>query len=92
MPVTGYLGTGVVTGFFFIFDITKFPDTWGFTYFIEQGMGVNFLDFEKPIDFIHKEILGAWLVWMLILGHVFAAFYHHLVKKDRTLKKMFFND
>jgi cytochrome b561 len=55
-------------------------------------MGVNFLDFEKPIDFIHKEILGAWLVWMLILGHVFSDFYHHLVKKDRTLKKMFFND
>ncbi|MEH6736837.1 MAG: hypothetical protein V7690_19655 [Shewanella sp.] len=29
---------------------------------------------------------------MLIWGHVFAVFYHHLVKKDRTLKKMFFND
>jgi cytochrome b561 len=35
MPVTGYLGKGVVTEFFFLFDIAKFPDTWGFTYFIE---------------------------------------------------------
>jgi len=92
MPVTGYLGTGVATEFFFLFDIAKFPDTWVFTHFIEQVMGLKFLDFETPIDFIHKEILGQWIVWMLILGHVFAALYHRLVKKDRTLKKMSFND
>ena len=44
--------------------------------------------FENPIDFIHKEVLGAWLVWMLIAGHIMAALYHHFVRKDRTLKKM----
>lgn len=27
MPVTGYLGTGVATEFFFLFDIAEFPDT-----------------------------------------------------------------
>ncbi|MBB1442377.1 cytochrome b [Pseudoalteromonas sp. SG43-3] len=90
-PITGYLGTGVATEFFFLFDITQFPDTWVFTHFIAQGMEVNFIDFEKPIDFIHKDVLGHWLVWLLILGHVLAALYHHLVKKDRTLKKMLFN-
>ena len=88
MPVTGYLGTGVATEFFFLFDIDKFPDTWLFSQAIQEGLGISFEEFEKPIDFIHKEILGAWLVWMLIVGHILAALYHHFVKKDRTLKKM----
>jgi cytochrome b561 len=88
MPITGYLGTGVATEFFFMFDIEKFPNTWVFTQVIQEGLGINFETFEKPIDFIHKEILGAWLVWMLIAGHVMAALLHHLVRKDRTLKKM----
>jgi cytochrome b561 len=88
MPVTGYLGTGVATEFFFMFDIEKFPNTWVFTQVIQEGLGISFEAFEKPIDFIHKDILGAWLVWMLIAGHVMAALYHHFVRKDRTLKKM----
>lgn len=88
MPVTGYLGTGVATEFFFMFDIEKFPNTWVFTQVIQEGMGISFEAFEKPIDFIHKEILGAWFVWMLIAGHAMAALYHHFVRKDRTLKKM----
>jgi cytochrome b561 len=88
MPITGYLGTGVATDFFFMFEIGKFPDTWVFTQVVQDGLGVTFEAFEKPIDFIHKEILGAWLVWMLIAGHVAAALYHHFVRKDRTLKKM----
>ena len=52
---------------------------------------INFKEFEKAIDFIHKDIGGAWLVWLLILGHVMAALYHHFVKKDRTLQKMAFS-
>ena len=54
----------------------------------QEGQGISFETFENPIDFIHKEVLGAWLVWMLIAGHVMAALYHHFVRKDRTLKKM----
>ena len=88
MPVTGYLGTGVSTEYFFLFDIAKFPDTGLFSQLIEQGLGISFKDFEQPIDFIHKDVLGAWLVWMLIGGHVVAALYHHFIKKDRTIKKM----
>ncbi|WP_205623867.1 cytochrome b [Pseudoalteromonas rubra] len=87
-PLTGYIGTGVDTEFFFLFDITKFESTALFTALVEQGMGLSFAEFEKPIDFIHKEILGAWLIWILILGHIAAALYHHLVKRDRTLLKM----
>ncbi|WDE03216.1 cytochrome b [Thalassomonas viridans] len=88
MPVTGYVGTGVNTEYFFMFDIPKFEDTQLFVSLIKEGMGLSFKEFEAPIDFIHKEILGAWLVWLLILGHAVAALYHQFVKKDRTLAKM----
>ncbi len=88
MPVTGYLGTGANTDFFFLFEITKFPDTWIFSQLVDLGLVVDFKTFEKPIDFIHKDVLGAWLVWMLIAGHIAAALYHHYVKGDRTLTKM----
>lgn len=88
MPITGYIGTGAHTEYFFLFDIPKFEDTQLFTLLVQDGMGMTFKEFEKPIDFIHKEVMGAWVVWILILGHVAAALYHHLVKKDRTLRKM----
>ena len=88
MPVTGYIGTGVNTEYFFLFDIPKFEDTQLFTTIVSDGLGVTFKEFEKPVDFIHKDIMGAWVVWLLILGHVSAALYHQFVKKDRTLYKM----
>ncbi len=91
MPITGYIGTGVDTQYFFIFDIPKFESTQLFVALVSDGLGMTFKEFEKPIDFIHKNILGAWLVWLLILGHVAAALYHHFAKKDRTLQKMTFN-
>ena len=88
MPVTGYVGTGVNTEYFFVFDIPKFEDTQLFTSLVSNRLGITFKEFEEPIDFIHKEILGAWAVWLLILGHVLAALYHQFFKKDRTLNKM----
>jgi cytochrome b561 len=91
MPITGYYGTDVATKFFFLFDITKFPNTILFTHLVEQGLGVDFKNFEEPLDFVHKKIMGEWLVWILILGHILAALYHHFIKKDRTLDKMTVN-
>ncbi len=88
MVVTGYVGTGVNTEFFFLFDIPKFEDTRLFTLLVSDGLGMTFKEFEKPIDFIHKDIMGAWVTWLLIAGHVAAALYHHRVKKDRTLIRM----
>ena len=90
MPITGYLGTGANTDFFFLFEVPKFADTWFFTQLIEHNLGIDFATFEKPIDFIHKEIFGAWLAWILIVGHIAAALFHHFVKKDQTLNKMRF--
>ncbi|MEQ8838560.1 cytochrome b [Haliea sp.] len=88
LPVTGYMGTGVQTEFFAMFDIPRFADTRIFQVLIEQNLGMTFEAFEPPVDFIHKEILGAWVAWILISGHVAAAMYHHLVKKDNTVYKM----
>lgn len=87
-PILGYIGTSVNTEYFFLFDIPKFEDTALFTPIVTNGLGMTFQEFEVPIDFIHKEIFGRWLIWILILGHVAAALYHHLVKHDRTLYKM----
>lgn len=88
LPITGYLGTGVDTEWFFLFDIPKFEDTWLFEWLVVGQMGLDFATFEKPLDFIHKDILGKWLAWLLIVGHAGAALYHHYVKKDDTLRKM----
>lgn len=86
MPVTGYLGTGVDTDYFFLFDIPNFKDSALFASWF--GSDMTFKEFEQPIDFIHKKIMGEWLVWLLILGHALAAMYHHFVKRDRTLRRM----
>lgn len=87
-PITGYLGTGLNTDFFFLFEIPKFESTALFQSVVAEGMGLDFKTFEKPIDFIHKDVLGAWLIWLLVLGHAGAALYHHFVLRDRTLVKM----
>ncbi|TRY29934.1 cytochrome b [Aliiglaciecola sp. M165] len=88
MPITGYLGTGLSTDFFFMFDIPRFADTELFKVVVVSWMDMSFEEFEKPIDYLHKDLLGAWIVWMLIAGHIAAALYHHFIKKDRTLQKM----
>jgi len=88
MPITGYIGTGANTDYFFMFEIPQFQDTPLFEFLFSNVPGMTFEEFEKPIDFIHKELLGAWVVWLLILGHILAALYHQYVKKDRTLYKM----
>ena len=88
MPVSGYIGTGVHTEYFFLFDIPKFENTNVFKWWVTDLTGLNFKEFEKPVDYFHKNIMGAWVVWLLIAGHAAAALYHHFVKNDRTLKKM----
>ncbi len=88
MPITGYLGTGANTDYFFLFEVPKFSDTWLFSQLIEQNLGIDFQTFEKPMDFIHKQVLGAWLAWILIAGHITAALYHHFIRQDQTLNKM----
>ena len=91
MPITGYLGTGGATDFFFLFEIPKFADTPLYAALVTDGLGLTFQEFEAPLDLIHKEILGKWVVWLLIAGHVLAALYHQYIKGDRTMSKMAIN-
>lgn len=88
MPITGYIGTGINTEYFFMFDIPKFESTQLYQSMVIEGMGLTPDEFEEPVDFLHKKILGEWLVWMLIVGHAGAALFHHFVRKDKTLQKM----
>ena len=87
-PLTGYLGTGLGTNFLMLIEIPRFADLAIFQIIVVDGLGMTFEEFEKPVDFIHKDILGAWITWIIVLGHAGAAFYHHYVYKDRALIKM----
>ncbi len=88
LPVTGYLGTDVNTNYFFMFEIPKFADTQLFISLVTDSLGISFKEFKMPVDFIHKNILGEWLAWFLILDHVLVALSYQFVKKGRTISKM----
>lgn len=88
MPLTGYMGTGVDTEFFQLFIIPKFEDAAIYQIVVIDGLNLSFEAIEPIIDFIHKDIGGQFIVWMLILGHALAAAYHHFIKRDNTLKRM----
>ena len=88
LPATGYLGTVVNTNYFFMFEIPRFSDTQLFTFLVTDGLGISFKEFKIPVDFIHKNILGEWLAWFLILDHVLVALSYQFVKKGRTMSKM----
>ena len=88
MPVTGYLGTGANTDFFWLFEIPKFESTSLFAFWVSDQLHMTFTEFEVAVDYLHKDVGGALLVWMLIAGHIFAALTHHFVLKDRSLRRM----
>lgn len=88
MPLTGYIGTGVNTEYFMMFEIEKFESTALFDFIVTNGLGMEFEEFEQPIDTFHKEIMGEYVLLFMIFGHITAALYHHFILKDRTLAKM----
>jgi cytochrome b561 len=85
MPLTGYLGTGAPTEFGW-FTVPSFEDTELFQWM--SGGTMTFEEFEKPLDFLHKDLGGALFVWILIVIHTAAALYHHFVRKDDVLRRM----
>lgn len=89
MPVTGWLSYGAQSiNMFWLFEIPTFRSTALFAWLVEDKMGLTFDVFEAPIDFFHKQVAGAWIVWILIAVHAGAALYHHFVQKDDTLRRM----
>lgn len=87
LPLTGYLGTGAASKFFFLWEIPSFRDTALFSSFIEGQFGLSWEQWEAPIDFLHKTG-GTYAVSLLIIAHAAAALMHHFVRRDHTLKRM----
>ena len=85
MPLTGYLGTGAPTNFG-LFSITGFNDTPLF-YWISHTFNISWDSFEAPIDVVH-HFIGKWVAWGVVLLHVFAALFHHYVRRDDVLLRM----
>lgn len=86
MPISGYLSISRVNiTYILLFDIGSLSDIQIFS-----RLGSMLMTLEEPAAIIHSY-LGAWIVWILILGHIFAALYHHFIKVDRTLYKMLFH-
>nr|XP_061806000.1 cytochrome b561 homolog 1-like [Nerophis lumbriciformis] len=89
MPLSGWMGYGGrVINMFWLFEIPTFRYTQLFVWLVEGKLGLTWDEWEAPIDFFHKKIAGAWLVWILIGVHAGAALYHHFVQKDNTLRRM----
>lgn len=88
-PLSGWLGTGGrQVNMFGLFGVTTFRGSGFFESSFALERGITFEEFEIPVDFFHKHIMGDWVIWMLISVHVAAALYHHFVQKDNTLRRM----
>ncbi len=92
MPISGYLsiadylasGRGSVS-YFLMFEMTSLKDIQLF-----ESIGLTLKQLEDPADSVHS-FLGSWIVWLLVVGHISAALYHHFISEDRTLSKMTFH-
>lgn len=52
--------------FFWLFEIPKFESTHLFTFWVSDRLNMTFAEFEVVVDYLHKDVGGALLVWMLI--------------------------
>ena len=86
MPFTGYFGFGGSVNFG-LFTIPTFRNT-GMGQWLLEVFNTTWADWEAPMDYFHKEISGALVLWILIVIHAGAALYHHYVQKDDVLKRM----
>ena len=86
MPVSGYLGNfgGVDYGFF---QVPPFARTelasWIFITF-----GISGEQWDIFFDSFHYRVVGPFVFPVLVALHVGAALFHHLVKKDDVLRRM----
>ena len=86
MPISGWLGYGGSINFE-LFSIPSLRSTELGRWILETT-GKTWQEWEHPIDFFHKKIAGAWLVWILVVIHAGAGLYHHFVEKDDVLTRM----
>ena len=88
MPLTGWLGVGGNPSWFGLFEVTGVRSTAVYDLVVTNWMGLTYEEFEKPIDWIHKTLVGTYIFWLLFAVHVAAGIYHHVCKRDRTLVRM----
>lgn len=89
MPITGYFFTKSNTDFFGLFTIPSFKSL-GLLNHIFEDHHLSVTVFQKLASFIahiHK-FTGEYILWVVILFHAGAAFYHHYALKDVTLARM----
>ena len=84
MPLTGYLGTYRDAEWL---GLPNFGRTAAFGRIAER-FDTPWEEFERPMDFVHRDVLGSRLLWLLIAIHVGAALYHHYHRRDGTLLRM----
>lgn len=88
MPITGYLGTHDPWNIYWLFEIPTFQDTIIWDKIFAGMFDLTWEQMEHTMDLVHKKILGAWILWILIVIHVAAGFYHHFIKRDTTMIRM----
>ena len=86
MPISGYLGNGSGVSFG-IFAIPGFGKT-AFGNWVLDLLGLTFEEWEVVFDAFHYQIVGPYVLWVIIAAHAGAAIYHHYVEKDDVLKRM----
>ena len=86
MPISGYLGNGSGVSFG-IFAIPGFAKTAIGAWTLDL-VGMTFEEWEVVFDTFHYQIVGPYVLWVIIAAHAGAAIYHHYVEKDDVLKRM----
>jgi cytochrome b561 len=86
MPVSGYFGNfgGVDYGFF------KVPPFWqtGMANWIFETFSISPQAWDRFFDSFHYRVVGPYIFPVVILAHVAASLYHHVVQKDDVLLRM----
>lgn len=89
MPLTGWFGFGIPWfEYFGMFEIPSFLGTGIFETPLVTNLGLTFEEWEAPLDYFHKNIMGQKVLILLLLVHIGAALYHHFGAKDDTLRRM----
>jgi len=88
MPLSGWLGTGGTNSMFGLFDVISFKNSETLQWLLAEGYLSSYEALEIPMDFFHKRVGGALMVWILVILHASAAIYHHVIVKDRTLVRI----
>lgn len=75
MPVSGYISVAArarETSFFWLFDVPQWVP-------LDRGLS-------RTAEMLHTN--GQYIVYALLVGHIGAALYHHMLLKDGVLERM----